>query len=58
MKSKKQYEKFENLSRAILGVSHSEIKSKLDEEKQAKKQAKKLKKSKTSSASREESDRA
>lgn len=48
-KPKSEYEKFEGLTRAILGVSHGEIKTKLEHEKQAKKQ----KKSKVSSASHE-----
>ena len=46
--------KFTKLLDTLLSVPHSEIKTKLEEEKQAKKR----KKSKKSSASREASDRA
>ncbi len=51
MKTKKthtKYQNFENLTRQLVGVPHSEIKAKLDAEKKAKER----KKSKTS-ASRE-----
>jgi hypothetical protein len=44
-----EYKKFENLAGKLLGVSHAQIKSKLDAEKAAKKR----KKLKVSSASRE-----
>lgn len=49
MKTKTEYDRFESLVSGLLKVPHSEIKAKLDAEKQAKKR----KKSKTSSASRE-----
>lgn len=49
MKKTDEYARFENLARGVLGVPHSEIKSKLDAEKREKKR----KKSKVSSASRE-----
>ena len=48
-KKSNDYDRFENLTRRLVGVPHSEIKAKLDAEKAAKKQ----KKPKTSSASRE-----
>jgi hypothetical protein len=48
MKKNTDYDRFEALARGVLAVPHSEIKSKLD----AQKRAKKRKKSKTSSASR------
>jgi hypothetical protein len=54
MKDSKAFENFDQTVRALLKVPHSEIKGKLEEEKQAKKR----KKSKKSSASREASDRA
>ncbi len=44
-----EYDKFANLTKALLRVPHSEIKAKLDAEKAAKKR----KKSKKASASRE-----
>jgi len=44
-----EYEKFSHLADELLKVPHSQLKAKLDEEKQAKKR----KKSKKSSASRE-----
>jgi hypothetical protein len=50
----KEYSRFDKAMRELLKVPHSEIKAKLDAEKQAKKR----KKSKESSASREASDRA
>jgi hypothetical protein len=43
------YDRFENLTRQLVSVPHSEIKAKLDAEKKAKER----KKPKTSSASRE-----
>ena len=49
MKNKSEYTKFDNAMRDLLKVPHSEIKSKLDAEKAAKKR----KKIKVSSASRE-----
>lgn len=49
MKTRSEYRNFSELTRALLEVPHSEIKRKLDAEKQAKKR----KKSKKSSASRE-----
>jgi len=50
MKSRKsEYKAFSDLARGLLSVSHEEIKTKLDAEKQAKKR----KKVKKSSASRE-----
>jgi hypothetical protein len=48
MKEKTEFEKFENLTRGVLAVPHSEIKAKLNAEKQAKKR----KKTRASSASR------
>ena len=48
-KKTNDYDRFENLTRQLMGVPHSEIKAKLDAEKAAKKR----KKSKASSASRE-----
>jgi hypothetical protein len=45
----KEFQKFDSAMRDLLKVAHSEIKTKLDEEKAAKKR----KKSKKSSASRE-----
>jgi hypothetical protein len=48
-KKNEEYDRFENLTRQLVGVPHSEIKAKLDAEKAAKKR----KKPKTSSASRE-----
>jgi hypothetical protein len=48
-KKKNEYDNFENLTRQLVGVPHSEVKAKLDAEKAAKKR----KKSKVSSASRE-----
>jgi hypothetical protein len=48
MKTKTEYDRFEGLVRGVLNVPHSEIKAKLDAEKQAKKR----KKARTSSASR------
>ena len=54
-KKQNEYENFANLARQIISVPHSEVKAKLDAEKQAKKR----KKSKNSSAlDREVSDRA
>jgi hypothetical protein len=44
-----EYQRFEDVMRKLLGVSHAEIKAKLDEEKAAKKR----KKAKKPSASRE-----
>jgi len=49
MPEKTEFEKFDRTMRELLKVPHSEIKEKLDAEKQAKKR----KKSKKSSASRE-----
>lgn len=49
-----EYGNFEDLARKLIGIPHSEIKAKLDAEKQAKER----KKSKKSSASREEDNRA
>jgi hypothetical protein len=49
MKKATEYETFEHTMRDLMKVPHSEIKSKLDEEKAAKKR----KKAKKSSASRE-----
>ena len=54
MTKKDEYKNFENLARQIISVPHSEVKAKLD----AEKDAKKPKKSKASSASREEDGRA
>jgi len=48
-KKTNDYERFENLTRQLVSVPHSEIKAKLDEEKKEKER----KKSKKSSASRE-----
>jgi hypothetical protein len=48
VKEKTEYDRFENLARAVLSVPHNEIKAKLDAEKKAKKR----KKSTASSASR------
>jgi hypothetical protein len=48
MKAKSEYDRFEDLARGVLNVPHSEIKAKLDAEKQSKKR----KKSRSSSASR------
>lgn len=48
MKTRTEYDKFTDLVDGLLKVPHSEIKTKLDAEKQAKKR----KKSKASSASR------
>jgi hypothetical protein len=53
MKPENEFDKFEKLARGVLAVPHSEIKSKLDAEKQAKKR----KKSKASSASRAVGDK-
>ena len=53
MKTKSEYDKFEDLARSVLTVPHSEIKTKLNAEKRAKKR----KKSRTSSASREAGDK-
>jgi hypothetical protein len=50
MKKQKEFENFDNAMRELLKVPHSDIKTKLDEEKKTKKR----KKSKKSSASREE----
>jgi hypothetical protein len=52
MKTKTEYDKFENLTRKLVNVTHSELKAKLDAEKMAK-MAKKRKKTKVYSASRE-----
>ena len=49
MRVKTEYDNFEKLTSMVLKVPHSEIKAKLEAEKQAKKR----KKSKKSSASRE-----
>jgi hypothetical protein len=49
MKKKSEYDNFDRTATALLKVTHSEIKAKLDAEKQAKKR----KKSRKSSASRE-----
>ena len=49
VKGKTEFERFSNAVRELLKVPHSEIKAKLDAEKEAKKR----KKSKKSSASRE-----
>jgi hypothetical protein len=54
MKKQSQYDNFERAMGELLKVPHSEIKARLDAEKQAKKR----KKSKKSSASREASGRA
>jgi hypothetical protein len=51
-KNTDEYDRFENLTRQLLRVPHSEIRAKLDAEKAAKKR----KKPKKSSASREASD--
>jgi hypothetical protein len=53
VRGKKEFEKFANLTDAILKVPHSEIKAKIDSEKQAKER----KKSKVSSASRVAGDK-
>ena len=50
----REFDNFERMATQLLKVQHSEIKAKLDAEKQAKKR----KKSKKSSASREANDRA
>ena len=42
-KKSNEYETFENLTRQLVSVPHSEIKEKLDAEKEAKKRKKKLK---------------
>jgi len=52
-KKSSEYASFENLTRQLMSVPHSEIKAKLDAEKAAKKR----KKPKNSSASREEDSR-
>lgn len=49
MKTKNEYDRFEELARGVLAVPHGEIKRKLEAEKRAKKR----KKAKKSSASRE-----
>jgi hypothetical protein len=54
MKTKNEFENFQNLMGNLMKVPHSEVKAKLDAEKAAKKR----KKAKKSSASREASDRA
>jgi len=43
MTKNKEYEIFETLTKRLLGVPHSEIKAKLDEEKKAKEAKKKAK---------------
>ncbi|MGB2644468.1 MAG: hypothetical protein WBG02_09555 [Candidatus Acidiferrum sp.] len=53
MKNENEYDKFDRTMRELIKVPHSEIKEKLDAEKAAKKR----KKSKDSSASREEDGR-
>jgi hypothetical protein len=53
MKTKSEYDRFENLARGVLNVTHSEIKAKLDAEKKARER----KKAKRSSASRVVSDK-
>lgn len=50
MKAKSEYRAFKNLADRLLAIPHSEVKTKLDAEKEAKKR----KKSKKSSAFREE----
>ena len=52
-KTESEYDRFENLAREVLRVSHAEVKAKLEAEKRAKKQ----KKSRISSASREAGDK-
>lgn len=52
-KRKSDFDCFDSTMRALLSVSHNEIKEKLEKEKAEKKR----KKSKNSSASREEGDR-
>jgi hypothetical protein len=54
LKQKNEYDRFQELTRRIFSVPHSEVKAKLDAEKAAKKR----KKSKQSSASREANGRA
>jgi hypothetical protein len=51
VEGKTEYERFQNLMRAVLAVPHSEIKAKLDAEKKAK-ELKKRKKSKPSASGR------
>lgn len=53
MKREEEFERFEKMTDGLLSVPHAEIKEKLEREKRAKKR----KKPKTSSASREASDR-
>jgi hypothetical protein len=53
MKTKSEYDRFEGLVSGLLKVPHSEIKTKLDAEKQAKKR----KKARISSASRVAGDK-
>jgi hypothetical protein len=53
MKKDSEYNQFQNLTDKLLGVPHSEVKRKLDAEKQAKKR----KKSRVSSASRVAGDK-
>ena len=53
MKKDNEYAAFNDLAKKVLAVPHSEVKAKLDAEKAAKKR----KKSKTSSASREVTDK-
>jgi hypothetical protein len=53
VKKQTEYQDFDQMMTGLLRVPHSEIKEKLEQEKQAKKR----KKSKDSSASREEGDR-
>jgi hypothetical protein len=53
MKAKSEYDRFETFVRGVVNVPHSEIKAKLDAEKQARKR----KKSRASSASRVTSDK-
>jgi hypothetical protein len=53
MKPKSEYDRFEGLVRGVLNVPHSEIKVKLDAEKQAKKR----KKARASSAFRVAGDK-
>ena len=53
MKTKTEYDRFEDLTRGVLAVPHEEIKHKLDAEKRAKKR----KKARVSSASRVAGDK-
>ena len=51
MKTKTEYERFDNMMHQLIGVPHIEIKAKLDAEKRAK-ERKKKRKSRTSASGR------